>query len=155
LGKSDPVTVAKVGDYFVLSRQVKEAIPFYQQALSFHSGSDDPALTNLRGETRPRIPRHGAAGRGDQDARSCRSGEPHALRDVRVAWRDSTRAKGDVEKAMHNFEQTLLIDSSRPDNYLRLAETFLRLKRPDKAVETMRSARAKFPGSTHRLQSLL
>src|SRR4030095_8533010 len=56
------------------------------------------------------------------------------------------QSKGDVERAMHNYEQTLLIDSSRADNYLRLAETFLRLKRPDKAVETMRTARAKFPG---------
>jgi tetratricopeptide (TPR) repeat protein len=153
LGKSDAVTLAKVGDYFVLSRQVKEAIPYYQQALSFHSASDDPALTNLR----------------EKLARAFLVTEERdeAIQMLEVVVRENPmrfetyellgelyQSKGDVEKAMHNFEQTLLIDSSRPDNYLRLAETFLRLKRPEKAVETMRSARAKFPGQPRIAYSL-
>ena len=34
LGKGDPTIQAKVGDYFVLSRQVKDAIPHYLASLS-------------------------------------------------------------------------------------------------------------------------
>jgi tetratricopeptide (TPR) repeat protein len=58
---------------------------------------------------------------------------------------NSTRRREIVEKAMRNFEQTLLIDNSRPENYLRLADLYLQLKQTDKAVEMMRTARGKFP----------
>ena len=145
LGKTDPVTLAKVGDYFVLSRQVKEAIPFYQQALSFPASSDDPALTNVREKLARAFLITEQRDEAIQMLETVVRENPMRFETYELLG-ELYQAKGDVEKAMHNFEQTLLIDSSRPDNYLRLAETFLRLKRPDKAVETMQSARAKFPG---------
>jgi tetratricopeptide (TPR) repeat protein len=152
-GKNDAVTLAKVGDYFVLSRQVKEAIPFYQAALERHSSSDDPALTNLREKLARAFlvteQRDEAITMLEQVVRET----PMRFETYELLG-ELYQAKGNVEKAMQNFEQTLLIDSSRPENYLRLAETFLRLKRPDKAVETMRSARSKFPGMPRLAYSL-
>jgi tetratricopeptide (TPR) repeat protein len=145
LGKSDAVILAKVGDYFVLSRQVKEAIPFYQQALSFHASSEDPALTNLREKLARAFLVTEQKDEAIQMLETVVQENPMRFETYELLG-ELYQSKGDIERAMHNFEQTLLIDSSRPDNYLRLAETFLRLKRPEKAVETMRSARSKFPG---------
>jgi hypothetical protein len=48
LGKADATILAKVGDYFVLSRQVKEAIPFYLSALHLREAAHEPPLEKLR-----------------------------------------------------------------------------------------------------------
>jgi tetratricopeptide (TPR) repeat protein len=143
-GKDDAAALAKVGDYFVLSRQVPEAIPYYQNALRLRSTGDEPALSNLR----------------EKLARAYIVTEQ---RDLAIELLESVvreapmrfetyellgelyLKKGILEKAMRNFEQTLLLDSSRPENYLRLADLYLQLKQTDKAVEMMRTARGKFP----------
>jgi len=144
LGKNDPVALAKVGDYFVLSRQVTDAIPYYQNALRLRTSSDDPVLANLREKLGRAFL---VADQPDQaienleaDVRenSMRHGSYELLGEIYLK-------KGNLEKAMRNFEQILLIDSSRPENYLRLADIYLQLKQTDKAVETMRTARGKFP----------
>jgi tetratricopeptide (TPR) repeat protein len=144
LGKDDAVALAKVGDYFVLSRQVPEAIPYYQNALRLRPSSDEPALANLREKL--------ARAFLVTDQRDL------AIDLLEAVVRESPMRfetyellgelylkKGNLEKAMRNFEQTLLIDSSRPENYLRLADLYLQLKQTDKAVEMMRTARGKFP----------
>ncbi len=145
LGKTDAITLAKVGDYFVLSRQVKEAIPYYQQALSLHVASDDPALTNLREKLARAFLVTEQRDEAIQMLETVVRQNPMRF-ETHELLGELYQAKGDIERAMHSFEQTLLIDSSRPDNYIRLAETFLRLKHPEKAVDTMRTARSKFPG---------
>jgi tetratricopeptide (TPR) repeat protein len=144
LGKDDPAALAKIGDYFVLSRQVPEAIPYYQNALRLRPATDEPALANLR----------------EKLARAYLVTEQSdlAIDLLETVVRESPMRfetyellgelylkKGNLEKAMRNFEQTLLIDNSRPENYLRLADLYLQLKQTDKAVEMMRTARGKFP----------
>src|SRR5205823_2479908 len=52
--------------------------------------------------------------------------------------------KGDIEGALANYQQVLLLDSAQPMNYLRVADMQLRLKRFDKAVATLAEAREKF-----------
>jgi len=54
-------------------------------------------------------------------------------------------ANDDLEKALANYEHSLLLDASEPRNHLRLAELLMRAKRFDRAVEIMQAARKKFP----------
>jgi tetratricopeptide (TPR) repeat protein len=144
LGKDDATALAKVGDYFVLSRQVPEAIPYYQNALRLRPDSDEPALANLR-EKLARA--YLVTDQRDQAIELLEA----VVRDAPVRFEtyellgELYLKKGNLEKAMRNFEQTLLLDSSRPENYLRLADLYLQLKQTDKAVEMMRTARGKFP----------
>lgn len=144
LGKDDAAALAKVGDYFVLSRQVPEAIPYYQNALRLRPSSEEPALANLR-EKLARA--YLVVEQRDQAIELLES----IVRETPMRFEtyellgELYLKKGNLEKAMRNFEQTLLIDSSRPENYLRLAELYLQLKQVDKAVEIMRTARGKFP----------
>lgn len=144
LGKDDAAALAKVGDYFVLSRQVPEAIPYYQNALRLRPSTEEPALANLR-EKLARA--YLVVEQRDQAIELLES----VVRETPMRFEtyellgELYLKKGNLEKAMRNFEQTLLIDSSRPENYLRLAELYLQLKQIDKAVEIMRTARGKFP----------
>jgi tetratricopeptide (TPR) repeat protein len=144
LGKDDPATLMKAGDYFVLSRQVPESIPYYQNALRLRPATDDPVLSNLREKLARAYlvtdQRDQAIEilEADVHENPMRYGTFELLGELYLK-------KGNLEKAMRNFEQTLLIDSSRPENYLRLADLYLQLKQTDKAVEMMRTARGKFP----------
>jgi tetratricopeptide (TPR) repeat protein len=144
LGKEDPAVLVKVGDYFVLSRQVPEAIPFYQSALRLRPATDEPPLSNLREKLARAYlvidQRDQAIELLEVDVREnpMRYGTYELLGEL-------YQRKGMLEKAMRNFEQALLIDNSRPENYLRLAFLYLQLKQTDRAVEMMRTARGKFP----------
>lgn len=144
LGKDDPAALAKVGDYFVLSRQVTEAVPFYQNALRLRPSSDEPALANLREKLARAYLVMDQRDLAIELLESVVRESPMRFETYELLG-ELYLKKGSLEKAMRNFEQTLLIDSSRPENYLRLADLYLQLKQTDKAVEMMRTARAKFP----------
>lgn len=143
-GKMDSITLAKVGDYFALSRQVPEAIPYYEAALKLRTNDDDPALANLR----EKLARAYLVNQRREEAiemlETVAHENPTRFETFELLG-ELYQEKGEIEKAMRSYEQTMLIDSSRPDNYLRLAEIYLRLKRADKAVDIMRTARGKFP----------
>lgn len=144
LGRDDAAIQAKVGDYFVLSRQVKEAIPFYLSALRSGGQSDDPALANLREKLARAFLIAEEKDRAIEMLEAVIAENPTRFETYELLG-ELYLQKGDNERALLNFEQTLLLDGSSAENYLRLAELYLKLKRPDKAVDTMRQARVKFP----------
>jgi len=142
-GAKDATTQIKVGDYFVLSKQVKEAIPYYRAALSIPPGPNDAPLNNVREKL---------AGSyiviGEQD---------EAIKHLEEIVKDSPlrfetyerlgelyEQKGDLEKALASYEHSLLLDASEAKNHLRLTELLLRSKRYDRAVDIMQAARKKF-----------
>jgi len=144
LGKDDPVTLTKVGDYFVLSKQVKDAIPYYLNVLNLPPSPDDAPLDNVR----------------DKLARSFlvngqRDEAIHYLEEIvkNNKLRFETyellgelyEQKENIDKALENYEHSLLLDASQPRSHLRVAELCLRAKRYDRAVEIMQAARKKFP----------
>ncbi len=143
LGRDDAVIQAKAGDYFVLSRQVKEAIPFYLSALK-GGVSDDPALGNLREKLARAFLIAEEKDRAIEMLESVVDENPTRFETYELLG-ELYMQKGNNERALVNFEQTLLLDGASAENYLRLAELYLKLKRSDKAVDTMRQARAKFP----------
>jgi len=144
LGADDATIQAKVGDYFVLSRQVKEAIPFYLSALKKDPDSDEPALGNLREKLARAFLIADDKDQAIQMLEEVVAEHPMRFETYELLG-ELYQQKGDMEHALINFEQTLLLDGSSAENYLRLTDLYLKLKRIDKAVDTMRQARAKFP----------
>ncbi len=150
LGAADATILTKVGDYFVLSKQIKDAIPYYLAILKLPPGPNDPPLNNVR----------------DKLARSLLidvQREDTGQRDQAIGFleeiiKDSPlrfetyellgelyEQKGDLDKALTNYEHSLLLDASEAKNHLRLADLLIRAKRYDRAVEIMQAARKKFP----------
>ncbi len=144
LGRDDAAIQAKVGDYFVLSRQVKEAIPYYLAALSKDGSGEDPALSNLREKLARAFLVTEDKDRAIEMLEAVIAEHPTRFETYELLG-ELYQQKGDNEKALMNFEQTLLLDGSSAENYLRLTKLYLDLERVDKAVDTMRQARAKFP----------
>jgi tetratricopeptide (TPR) repeat protein len=144
LGKDDAQTLAKVADYFVLSKQVKEAIPFYLAALNLGQDPAEPPLDNVR-EKLARS--YLATGQNDQAIRYLED----IVKDSPLRFEtfqqlgELYEEKGDMDKALANYEHSLLLDASDPRNHLRLADFLLKNKRYERAVDIMQAARKKFP----------
>ena len=144
LGKDDAQTLAKIGDYFVLSKQVKEAIPFYLAALNLGQDPSDPPLDNVREKlARSYI----ATGQSDEAIRYLED----IVKDSPLRFEtfqqlgELYEEKGDIDKALANYEHSLLLDASEPRNHLRLADLLLTHKHFERAVDIMQAARKKFP----------
>lgn len=145
-GKDDPKVVSKLADFYVLTKQVKEAIPLYLKVLEDPKSelSSDELL-----QIRDKLARSFLAS-GQRD---------EAIKVLEQIVHDSpTRyetyemlgelyaVNNQIEKAIASYQQALLIDSTQPANYLRIADLQLHLKKAKDAVETLTEARAKFPG---------
>ena len=158
LAGDDATVLSRVGDYFVLSRQVKEAIPFYLKVVAAPQTDKDPPLTS----TRDKLARAFIVTQQREEAISVleQMSKDNPLRfdtfellgELYQQKGESEKAKGDLgkadedfEKALHNFEHSLLLDASEPQNYVRLSLLLIESKKADKAVEIMQRARAKFP----------
>ena len=142
LGKDDAVILSKVADYFVLSKQVKDAIPYYLAILSLKPDADDPPLNNVR----------------DKLARSFLVTEQRdeAIKQLEAIVKESPLRfetyellgelylqKDDLEKALANFEHSLLLDGGDPASHERLGILLLRTKRYDRAIDILQAARKK------------
>lgn len=143
LGPDDAVVLTKVADYFVLSKQVKEAIPFYLAVLALKEQPGAPPLNNVR----------------DKLARSFLITEQRAeaIRQLEDIVKDSPlrfetyellgelyMQEDDIDKAVANFEHSLLLDASDPANHERLGLLLLRNKHYDHAIDILQAARKKF-----------
>lgn len=143
LGKADATIVAKVGDYFVLSRQVKEAIPFYLAALNLKQKATEPPLDKLRDKLARAFMVTQQRDEAIAVLEDLTRDQPMRF-ETYALLAELYEQKGELDKAVAHYEHSLLLDASQPENYLRLAEILLRTKRFEKACETMRTARARF-----------
>lgn len=143
LAPEDATILTKVGDYFVLSKQVKEAIPFYLKVLNLPPSPNDAPLNNVRDKlARSMIitgQREEAIGYLEQIIKD----SPLRFETYELLG-ELYEQQDELEKALANYEHSLLLDASEPRNHLRLAELLLRAKRFDRAVEVMQAARKKF-----------
>jgi tetratricopeptide (TPR) repeat protein len=143
-GKTDAGTLAKAADYFILSRQIKEAVPLYRAAIQLGPKSTEPGTANLREKLARALiltdQRNEAIGVLEEITRET----PNRFETFELLG-ELYEQKGEFDKAFLNYSNSLKADSSDPRNHLRLAELLLRSKRYEQALETLRNARAKFP----------
>ncbi|MGB8169397.1 MAG: tetratricopeptide repeat protein [Chthoniobacteraceae bacterium] len=144
LSKDDPLILAKIADYFVLSKQVKEAIPRYLAVLKAGAASDDGVLGNVREKLARSLLFTGQRDEAIKVLEEIVKESPQRF-DTYELLGELYEQKGDLDRAMELYEHSLLLDSSEPKNHLRLADLLRQAKKYDKAVEMMQQARKKFP----------
>jgi tetratricopeptide (TPR) repeat protein len=151
----DPSALKEVADYYAASQQIQEAIPLYLKVLELQPDDLNAreklatgfVLTNqrekaiemldeiIRKEPAKYQPYELLAQLFDEGARALERAN------------QSEQAKPLFAKAAANYEQSLLINPSRANSYLRLAELLIvPLKDSERATKVLAEARQRFPG---------
>jgi tetratricopeptide (TPR) repeat protein len=151
----DPTVLRDIADYYAASQQVREAIPLYLRLLELQpedTGAREKlatgfVVTNQRDKAIEMLeeiikqhpekyqPYDLLAGLLDDAGRAAQRGNQIA------------EAKSLFTKAAANYEQSMLINSSRVITYLHLAEVLLGplVKDNDRAIKILSEARQRFP----------
>lgn len=147
LGEANAVVQAKVGDYFVEARQSKEAIPYYKAATSLREEAEeteDPVVLNAREKLARILLETGQSDEGIALLEEITKSNPLRYATFELLG-ELYQQKGDMDKALENYQHSVLLDASEPSNHMRVAQLQMQLKRFDDAVETAKAARARFP----------
>ena len=156
LGKDDAQILTKTADYFVLSKQVKDAIPYYLAILSLKPDSDDPPLNNVRDKLARSFL---VTDQRDEAIRQLEDivkesplrfetyellGELYLQKaGINTPDGDVKDADPNLEKALTNFEHSLMLDGGDPAGHERLGLLLLRTKHYDRAIDVLQAARKK------------
>jgi tetratricopeptide (TPR) repeat protein len=155
-GKDDAAILKDVADYYASSQQLKEAIPLYLRVLELQPDDVNAreklatgfVLTNQRAKAVEMLqqvikehpekyqPYDLLAQVLDDDARSLERANR------------SEEAKAQYRKAAANYEQSVLIDPSHANTFLRLTELLLGpVKDAERAIKLLTDARRRFPNA--------
>lgn len=154
--REDSAVLKDVADYYAASQQIAAAIPLYLKVVELQPDDANAreklatgfVLTNQRGKAIEMLqeiiklhperyqPYDLLAQLLDESARALeRANQPE-------------QAKAEFTKAAANYEQSLLINPSRANTYLRLAELLIvPLKDSERAVKILTEARRRFPSA--------
>lgn len=151
----DSAALKEIADYYAASQQIQEAIPLYLKVIELQPDDVNAreklatgfVLTNQRDKAIAMLeeiirkqptkyqPYELLAQLSDEAGRALeRANQPE-------------QARAQFAKAAANYEQTLLINPSRANTYLRLAELLIvPLKDSERAIRFLTEARQRFPG---------
>ena len=139
-GFDDVEVVNKVADFYVATKQIKEAIPLYQRVIDL-----DPTQNAAR-ENLARCYRetgdNAKAAEALEALIKLNPVQPHAYEVLAKIYEDA----GQFDKALADYEQSLLVSPSNINGYENVAVLLLEhFKQPDKAVPVLLEARRRFP----------
>ncbi len=157
LAPGDASVLKDAADYFAASAQVEAAIPLYLRVLELQPNDSNAReklatgfmLTNQRGKAiqmlQEIIQQHPEKYQTYELLGKVLEEDAQAL----LKAKKPKEAKADYAKAAANYEQSLLINSAQPDNYLHLAELYLtRLRENEHAIKLLQDARRHFPNAS-------
>jgi len=144
LSKNDPVTAAKVGDYYVLTKQIKEAIPLYEGALAAKRDASDLSLSSLREKLAACYVANGQHDEAIKVLEALIKNDPMRASTYETLGQLYAE-KNEFEKALNSYQQMLLLNPDQPTNYLRVSDMMFQLKKFDKAVDLLTETHKKFP----------
>lgn len=152
----DPAILKDIADYYASSQQLPEAIPLYLRVLELQPGDSnaqerlangfvltnqrDKAITLLQAIIKEHPEKY----------------QPYDLlaqvydEKARALLRESNKeeAAGAFAEAAKNYEQSLLINPSHANTYVRLADLLIGpLKNPERAVNVLTDARRRYPSA--------
>lgn len=139
LGPNDPEVLSKAGDLYALARQVEKALPLYKKLV----------------EVKPSYPKarerlaacYVETGRGNEAITTLNEVvkfDP-LNREAYDLLKELNIKSGDIERALINAKQGLIMEPTRLDRYKEVAGMLLGLKRFDEAADQLAEARKRFP----------
>ena len=142
---NDASVLAQTADFFVLARRNKEALEFYERAVKLNQAPRDEATKNLREKfIRTLVANDRKAEAIPLLEQFARDPNQSLRQDLFEMLGELYEQNGQVDKALEQYKQSLVLDSSAPTNHFNLANMQMRAKRTADAVETMEKARKKF-----------
>lgn len=144
LAGDNTAMITKIADYYLLLKQPNDAIPLYKNVLDRSGDSDNPETVAVRNKLARSL---AAAGRTDEAAvmlKQLIKENPLRYESYELLG-EIFEQNGDFENALANYRQTLLLNSTQPGNYLRVADLYLKTKQYDQAIFQLVEARGKFP----------
>ena len=160
VGKGDAQILTKVADYFVLSKQVKEAIPFYLAILALKPDDNDAPLNNVRDKLARSFlvtDQRDEAIRQLEDivkASPLRAETYELLGDLYLQKAETDGPAGgngkepdpNLDKAIANFEHSLLLEGGDPAKHEHVGLLLIQSKPPryDRAIDILQAAKKKF-----------
>ena len=144
LSGDKPLYLARVADFEVMTRQVKEAIPLYQKALALNGDPADPALIDARKKLAGSLIATGQRDEAIKVLQDLVKADPlnsSAYQSLGELYMD----KEDYDQALDNYQQLLQLNSTDPRFYWPVTKLMLLQKKYDQAVGLMGDAHKKFP----------
>lgn len=153
-GKNNPEIITKVADYYVLSKQVKAAIPLYKSVIdASQEDTSSEALLAVMDKLARSLLISGKRAEAIAVLEQMVKDSPTRYETYELLG-ELYSGSNEYPKAIASYQQALLIDSSQPQNYLKIADLQLQCRRPAEAVKTLTDARARFPGLAQMTYSL-
>jgi len=142
---NDASVLAQTADFFVLARRNKDALEFYERAVKLNQPARDEATKNLREKyIRALVANDRKAEAIPLLEQFARDPNQSLRQDLFEMLGELYEQSGQVDKALEQYERSLILDASGPTNHFNLANMQLRAKRAADAVVTMEKARKKF-----------
>jgi len=142
---NDASVLTQAADFFVLARRNKDALDFYERAVKLNQAARDEATKNLREKyIRALVANDRKAEAIPLLEQFARDPNQSLRQDLFELLGELYEQSGQVDKALEQYQRSLILDTSAPTNHFNLANIQLRAKRPAEAVVTMEKARKKF-----------
>lgn len=136
---------AKVADFYILTKQVKPAIPLYRKAVEGSADPNDDDTLAIRDKLARCLLADSQRDEAVKVLEAMVKDAPARYETYELLGELYATA-GQLDQAISRYQQALLIDSTQPKNFLRVADLQLQQKKTDEAVKTIMDARARFPG---------
>ena len=140
----DPLALSKAADYYVVMRQIKDAIRLYLEVVKLKPNTDDPALA----KTPEKLVRsYLAIGQRDQAIALLQKliEQNPRLTETHELLGQLYEEDGKLDEALECFHKSLALNDKLPLTHLHVADVLMRQKKSDEAIETLRMARKKAP----------
>ena len=143
LAGDDPVIITKIADNYLWLKQPSEAIPLYSKVIGLKNDPADPGMLAIRDKLARALLLNGQFDEAMVILKQLIKEYPLRVESYELLG-EIYEQKNDFQNALANYRQTLLLDSTRPGNYLRVADLYLKLKEFDKSIALLNEAHQKF-----------
>ncbi len=141
-GKDDADVIAKVGDYYVATKQFKEAIPVYQRVLELDPGPGTVVVRENLARCYVTVDQQDKAAETLEVLLKINPADGHAYETLAKLYEKLDQP----DKAIANYEQSLLVNPNYLEGYENVTDLLIRRNQPERAVPLLAEARKRFPG---------